>query len=75
MKVPRRDKILHCSSAGFCPVSVPSSSRYLVILSLIPLLAPGALAVEGDWHTDADAALAAAAKAKTPVLAVAMDHG
>jgi hypothetical protein len=37
---------------------------------------PGAAhAVEGDWHTDATSALAAAAKSKTPILAVAMDHG
>ena len=39
------------------------------------LIATPALSVEGDWHTDAGSALAAAAKAKSPVLAVAMDHG
>jgi hypothetical protein len=37
--------------------------------------APTARAVEGDWFTDADEALAAAAKSKRPILAVAMDHG
>jgi len=34
-----------------------------------------ALAVKGEWLTDADQALAAAARSKNPILAVAMDHG
>jgi hypothetical protein len=50
--------------------------RALILGLLAFLLTPGAaLAVEGDWHTEARSALAAAAKAKTPILAVAMDHG
>ena len=44
-------------------------------LLAVLLLASPALAVTGDWHTDPDAALAAALKARRPVLAVAMDHG
>ena len=31
-------------------------------------------AVKGRWHTERDNALAAAGKAKKPILAVAMDH-
>ena len=46
----------------------------LAAFAILALASP-ALAVEGDWHTDPDAALAAALKAKRPVLAVAMDHG
>lgn len=42
---------------------------------LIGLAAAPALAVKGEWLTDPDQALAAAAKLKTPILAVAMDHG
>ena len=44
-------------------------------LCFVPLLATPAVAVKGDWHTDPDKALAAAEKSKTPILAVAMDHG
>ena len=47
-----------------------------ILAALMTLaVAVPALAVEGDWLTDADRALAAARKAKQPVLAVAMDHG
>jgi len=46
----------------------------LCALAVLSFAAP-ALAVTGDWHTDADRALAEALKAKRPVLAVAMDHG
>ena len=44
-------------------------------LTFLALSATPALAVKGDWHTDPDKALAAAEKSKTPILAVAMDHG
>lgn len=44
-------------------------------LLIVTLIATPAFAVEGDWHTDAGSALAAAEKSKSPVLAVAMDHG
>ncbi len=44
------------------------------LVLLVGAIGP-ALAVEGTWFTDADKALAAAVKAKRPVLAVAMDHG
>ncbi len=49
----------------------------LALAALIALLgvAAPAFGVDGDWFTDADEALAVAAKAKRPVLAVAMDHG
>ena len=42
---------------------------------LLALSASPALAVKGEWHTDAESALAAARAARQPVLAVAMDHG
>jgi len=44
-------------------------------LTMLALGATPALAVKGNWHTDPDLALAAAEKLKTPILAVAMDHG
>jgi hypothetical protein len=40
---------------------------------LVPLSTP-AFAVKGKWYTRPNEALAAARKAKKPVLAVAMDH-
>jgi hypothetical protein len=43
---------------------------FLGLLGAAPLLA-----VEGHWYGEAEAALSAAAKARKPVLAVAMDHG
>ena len=53
--------------------------KWLVIAllgaALLGTLASPALAVKGEWLTDPDEALKAAAEAKTPVLAVAMDHG
>ncbi|MEN8149442.1 MAG: hypothetical protein ABFS86_06440 [Planctomycetota bacterium] len=49
-------------------------ARILIVLAFC--LAPAsAVAVEGDWHTTAASAFTAAAKSKTPILAVAMDHG
>ena len=50
---------------------------YGSILAVLAIFASAGVsfAVEGDWLTDADRALAAARKAKQPVLAVAMDHG
>ena len=42
---------------------------------LIGMAAAPARAVQGEWLTDPDQALAAATKSKTPILAVAMDHG
>ena len=47
----------------------------LLAIALLGLTATPVLAVKGEWHTDPDQALAAAAKSKTPILAVAMDHG
>ncbi len=53
--------------------------RLTILIALICWLAGMPLSagddVKGLWHTDADKALAAAAKTKCPVLAVAMDHG
>jgi len=54
------------------------TNRHGLALAVLVLLGGAigpALAVEGDWFTDADDALAAASKSKRPVLAVAMDHG
>jgi hypothetical protein len=44
-------------------------------LALGSLFTSPALAVRGEWETDPDRALAEAEKSKTPILAVAMDHG
>ncbi len=51
-------------------------SILLAVVLAVPLTSsPQAEKVRGDWFTDPDQALAAAEKAKKPVLAVAMDHG
>jgi hypothetical protein len=47
----------------------------LLAIAFLGLLATPVFAVKGEWHTDPDRALAAAVKSKTPILAVAMDHG
>ena len=51
-------------------ISIVFCSLLFCFLAVSP-----ALAVRGDWHGDAESALAAARDAKRPVLAVAMDHG
>jgi hypothetical protein len=53
------------------------AAKLLLCLALLTL-ARGVTAqeaVKGEWFTEPGAGLAAAAKAKRPVLAVAMDHG
>ena len=52
---------------GFCSL--------LVMVLLIPTWLDAGDTIKGDWHTDPGEALAAARKAKKPVLAAAMDHG
>ena len=47
----------------------------LVILLLMPVRLCAEQSIKGNWHTDPGEALAAAKKAKKPVLAAAMDHG
>ncbi len=48
----------------------------LVALVFLAAAVPASFAadIQGEWLTDPDQALEAAAKAKKPVLAVAMDH-
>ena len=53
-----------------------NTARTIVFAAVfLSLSAAPALAVKGEWLTDPDEALTAAAKSKTPILAVAMDHG
>jgi hypothetical protein len=51
------------------------ASMLAAVTLLLGMTATPAPAVQGDWLTDPDEALAAAAKSRTPILAVAMDHG
>ena len=48
----------------------------LLLVATVTALSGQVLAgdIQGQWHTDATSALAAARRAKRPVLAVAMDH-
>ena len=46
-----------------------------LVLGVPAAFSPQDEKIEGEWFTDPDQALAAAEKAKKPVLAVAMDHG
>lgn len=50
----------------------------LIATLFVAVASPSASAedeVKGEWFTDPEAGLAAAAEAEKPVLAVAMDHG